>query len=337
MSLTSYRAAPPRVKMRSARIRAEIGTFHKNVMQRRQKSKVMGVAGARNNSFGDGLAAAARAIISDGRQALADPELSDPEAVHEVRKALKRWRALMRLLARPLGEQADQMRSEARELMRAIAGARDAQAALDALSDLRKSDLPFSPKSTDTIRSRLTELRDKAEARSFTKTMRDRLSRYFDYAALSLERWPLKAIDFDIVTDGLTSTYRRARQLVPDSWSDAEVEHLHDLRRRVVEHRHQMDLVEPLWPRLGKVWAEEAQRLRNQLGSCQDLAVLASFTERNEPLAPWRSRLTPLIKARREAHLKVAARLAGRLFAEKPKAFRRRIAALWSARNSRKH
>src|SRR5262245_39329188 len=175
MSLTSYRAAPPRVKMRSARIRAEIGTFHKNVMQRRQKSKVMGVAGARNNSFGDGLAAAARAIISDGRQALADPELSDPEAVHEVRKALKRWRALLRLLARPLGEQADQMRSEARELMRAIAGARDAQAALDALSDLRKSDLPFSPKSTETIRSRLTELRDKAEAKSFTKTMRDRL------------------------------------------------------------------------------------------------------------------------------------------------------------------
>ena len=50
--------------------------------------------------------------------ALTDPELSDPEAVHEVRKALKRWRALLRLLGRPLGEQADQMRSEARELMR---------------------------------------------------------------------------------------------------------------------------------------------------------------------------------------------------------------------------
>ena len=306
-------------------------------MQQRQKSKVMGVAGRRDSSFGDGLAIAARSIIADGRQALADRELSDPEAVHEVRKALKRWRALLRLLARPLGDQADQMRTEARELMRAIAGARDAQAALDALSDLRKSDLPFSPTSAETIRTRLTELRDAAEAKSFTKSMRDRLSRYFDYATLSLERWPLKAIDFDIVTDGLTSTYRRARQLVPDSWSDADAEHLHDLRRRVVEHRHQMDLVEPLWPRLGKVWAEEAQRLRNQLGSCQDLAVLNSFTEPHQPLAPWRSRLAPLIDARREAHLKSAARLAGRLFAEKPKAFRRRIAALWSARNSRKH
>ncbi len=281
-----------------------------------------GVAGGNDSSFGDGLAAAARSIIADGRRALTDPELSDAEAVHEVRKALKRWRALLRLLARPLGEQADQMRAEARELMRAIAGARDAQSALDALADLRKADLPFSPTSTETIRARLTEMRDAAEAQSFTKVMRDRLARYLDYATLSMERWPLKAIDFDTVTDGLTSTYRRARQLVPDGWSDTEAEHLHDLRRRVVEHRHQMDLIEPLWPRLGRVWAEEAQRLRNQLGSCQDLAVLTNFTTPHHPLAPWRSRLSPIIAARHDAHLKSAQRLAGRLFAEKPKAFR---------------
>jgi CHAD domain-containing protein len=232
--------------------RAEIVTFHEIVMQKRQKAKMRGVAGGGDSSFGDGLAAAARSVIADGRQALTDPELSDPETVHEVRKALKRWRALMRLLARPLGEQADQMRSEARELMRAIAGARDAQSALDALNDLRKVDLPISPTSIETIRARLTKMRDAAEAKSFTKAMRDRLSRYLDYATLSLERWPLKAIDFDIVTDGLTSTYRRARQLVPDTWSDSEAEHLHDLRRRVVEHRHQMDIIEPLWPRLRK-------------------------------------------------------------------------------------
>ena len=301
-------------------------------MKPRQKTVMKGAAKRGGSSFGDGLAAAARSIIADGRRALTDPELSAPEAVHEVRKALKRWRALLRLLGRPLGEQADQMRSEARELMRGIAGARDAQSALDALSDLRKTDLPLSPTSVETIRARLTERRDAAEAKAFTKTMRDRLSRYFDYATLSLERWPLKAIDFDTVTDGLTATYRRARQLLPDSWSDAEAEHLHDLRRRVVEHRHQMDLVEPLWPRLGKVWAEEAQRLRNRLGSCQDLAVLTELTAPHQLLAPWRSRLAPLIAARRGAHLKTAQRVAGRLFAEKPKAFRQRIAALWSAR-----
>lgn len=297
---------------------------------------MMGATAQRNSSFGDGLAAAARLIIADARRALADPELTDPEAVHEVRKALKRWRALLRLLAGPLGEQADQMRSEARELMRALAGARDAQSALDALADLRKAEVPFSTTSTETIRSRLTEIRDAAEQTSFTPEMRERLSRYLDYATLSLERWPLKAIDFDTVADGLTATYRRARQLMPDSWNTAEAEHLHDLRRRVVEHRHQMDLIEPLWPRLGQVWLEEAQRLRNQLGACQDLAMLTNFTAPHQPLAPWRSRLVPVIEARRGAHLKTAARVASRLFAEKPKAFRSRIAALWTARESRK-
>jgi CHAD domain-containing protein len=232
------------------------------------------------------------------------------------------------------------MRAEARELMRALSGARDAQSALDALADLRKelttTDLPFSLTSLETISQRLTTIKDAAEQTGFTQEMRGRLSRYLDYATLSLERWPLAAINFDTVADGLISTYRRARQLVPDNWAEADADHLHDLRRRVVEHRHQMDLMEPLWPRLGQVWAEEAQRLRNRLGACQDLAVFTGLAAPHQPLAPWRSRLSPVIEARRGAHLKTAARLAGRLFAEKPKAFRRRIAALWSARQVKK-
>jgi CHAD domain-containing protein len=289
-----------------------------------------------DNNFGDDLAAAARSIIADARGSLTNPELSDAEAVHEVRKALKRWRALMRLLSGPLGEQAEQMRIEARDLMRALTSARDAQSTLDALADLRKAEVPFSETSMETIRSRVTTIKDAAEQTGFSQEMRDRINRYLDFASLTVDRWPLKAIAFDVVADALTSTYRRARQLVPEKWIEADAEHLHDLRRRVVEHRHQMDLVEHLWPRLGQVWAEEAQRLRNRLGACQDLAVLTARTAPHQPLAPWRSRLAPAIEARRGAHLKTAARIASRLFAEKPKAFRRRIAALYAARQTRK-
>ena len=297
----------------------------------------MGEPPARENSgFGNALVAAAQSIVADARKALTNPELPEPEAVHDLRKAFKRWRALLRLLARPLGEPAGQMRAEARELMRTLAGARDAQAALDAIDDLGKTARPFSAASAATIRKRLVGIRDAAEESSFTPAMRERVGRYLDFATLSLERWPLQAIGFDTVSDGLTVTYRRARQLIPEDWLEADAEHLHDLRRRVVEHRHQMDLIEPLWPRLGEVWAAEAQRLRNQLGACQDLAVLARFTGPHQPLAPWRSRLAPLIEERRAAHLKNAARLAGRLFAERPKDFRRRIDALWSAGRPRK-
>jgi CHAD domain-containing protein len=300
------------------------------------ETAMTGAAAPVEGGFGDGLAAAARSIIADAHIALTDPKLSDPVAVHDVRKAFKRWRAFLRLLEGPLGESATKMRAEARELMRMLAGARDVQAALDALEDITKADTPFSPTSAATIRARLTVLRDAAEAASFTPEMRERLTRYLDYATLTLERWPFATMGFDSVADGLTVTYRRARQLIPENWPETEAEHLHDLRRRVVEHRHQLDLIEPLWPRLAKVWGEEAQRLRNRLGYCQDLAVLTNFTAPHQPLAPWRSRLAPAVEARRNAHLRSAARLAGQLFAEKPKAFRKRIIALWSAREARK-
>ena len=57
--------------------RAENVTFHETVMKQRQKATMKGVAGGGDSSFGDGLAAAARSVIADGRQALTDPELSD--------------------------------------------------------------------------------------------------------------------------------------------------------------------------------------------------------------------------------------------------------------------
>jgi CHAD domain-containing protein len=325
--------------------RAESASFHQLVTKSREKTTMAGAPekdpglsgeSLTASSFGDRLAAFTRAIIADARKALADRELSDAEAVHEVRKALKRWRALMRLLARPIGDEAERMRVEARDLMRSLSGARDAQSALDALADLGKTAAaatpPFSATSLATIQGRLTATRDAAELLSFTPAMRDQLVQYLDLATQSLDRWPLKLIEFDTIADGLAVTYRRARQLMPNDWSEVDSERLHDLRRRVVEHRHQMDLIEPLWPRLGQVWAEEMQRLRGRLGACQDLVMLVNFTQPHQPLAPWRSKLAPIVAARRAVHLKAAERLAGRLFAEKPKAFRRRIVALWKAR-----
>lgn len=316
--------------------RAEDRSFHLSVIEPVKIAPIMGADAPEKGSFGDDLAAAARLIIADTRDALANTELTDAEAVHQVRRHLKRWRALMRLLAEPLGKRADKMRREARALMRSLSGARDAQSALDALDDLRKTDLPFSPTSVNTIRKRLTDLRDSAEQAAFTDVARIHLTRYLDYALLSLERWPIKQVDFGTMADQLTETYRLARKRMPADWKNPDPEDLHELRRRVVEHRHQMDLIEYLWPRLSEVWGEETQRLRNRLGACQDLEVLSKLLEPHQPLAHWRGKLLPIIQARRAAHLRNAARLAGRLFAEKPKAFRQRIAALWDARSKKR-
>jgi len=294
-----------------------------------------GADGGNGAGFGAHLADTGRSMLSEARMALDNPALSDAERVHEIRKAFKRWRAFLRLLKGPIGAPAEEMRIRGRELMRNLSGARDAQGALDAIDDLAHGGTALSARTLATIRARLTAQRDAAESASLTQDMRAAIAAYLDDAAQALEQWTLTAVGFAAIADALTVTFRRARALAPDDWRDVDPTHLHELRRRVVEHRHQMELIEPLWPRVTKAWAEEAQRLRNRLGACQDLNVLANFLAPRQPLAHWRSRLTPLIATRRQTHLKNAARLAGRLFAEKPKAFRKRIAALWTARKRR--
>ncbi len=285
-------------------------------------------------AVGAALQAVARDILAEARNALEDRVKSDAVAVHDYRKAMKRWRALLRLLSPFLGDMGERLRVEARDLARALAGARDAQAAIDALADLSESDGALSVRSMATIRGRLEQIRRDAEATSLTPGMRNRMAEALDHADAAVARWPVEPLGFADIAARLAKTYRRVRGNMPDDWVAAEAEILHDMRRRVVAHRYQMELVEPLWPKFGKVWVAEAQRLRERLGAYQDLSVLTGFTAAHQPLAPWRSRLAPLIAARKAVHAKRAAHIAGRLFAERPKAFRRRLEALWESRRS---
>ena len=158
---------------------------------------------------------------------------------------------------------------------------------------------------------------------------REQLRAALATATARIGAWPLDGTRFPDIAARLAQGYRRARRRVPDDWFQTNAEALHELRQCVVDHRYQMELVVPLWPRAGRLWVEEAQRLRERLGTCQDLAVLGRLTEPHAPLARWRSRLTPLIAARRTDHVEHARRLARRLFAERPRAFRARLEAMW--------
>ncbi|HEX2215364.1 MAG TPA: CHAD domain-containing protein [Xanthobacteraceae bacterium] len=279
--------------------------------------------------IGEGLATFAHDILREGRAAIDEPDKPDAVAVHDFRKAMKRWRALLRLVE--LLEQTDarHLREEARDLARELAPARDRQSALDAVSDLEKSGGSLSRSSWRTIRARLETLRQEAEAGTLTEAARDRLRAAIETCDRAVDSWPLEQIEFRSLVDGLTRTYARARGAVPLSFAECDDESLHVLRQRVVVLRYQMPLAEPLWPRFVKVWVGEAQRLRERLGAHQDLTVLAALTAPHQPLAPWRARLAPLIAARKRTHVDAAARLCARLFAERPKAFRRRLQSLW--------
>jgi CHAD domain-containing protein len=276
----------------------------------------------------EALRGVARDVLGEARAAIIDPAKPDAEAVHDFRRAMKRWRALLRLLEPFVGEETRALRDEARDLARALTGARNAQSALDALDDLAQHGLPLSPRSLAGLKRRIEAIRQAAET-TLDAAMRTRLADAIERAETMVERWPLHLLTFDSVADGLTRFYRAARGMLPEDWRAADAEELHELRKLVVIHRYQMDIVEPLWPRFGRMWTGEAQRLRDRLGRHQDVLMLESLTGPHQPLVRWRTRLAPTIAERRAAHVDGSARIAERLFVEKPNTFRRRLDAMW--------
>ena len=279
-------------------------------------------------AIGPSLRAISSHVLAGARKALTDPELSNPDAVHYFRRAMKEWRSLMRLLA-PFIVDAVRWRREGRDYARALALARDGQSALNAFDDLMKQATTLSDRSAATIRERIEAIRRSEERAVLTPELRDDIIRWLDTASAAVELWPLDEVSFGAIAERLTTGYRNARRLVPADWAAATPEERHELRSLVVIHRYQMELIEPLWPRFGRMWIGEAERLRDRLGRCQDLEVLTRLTGPHQPLAHWRSRLAPACADRTNDLVHRARRIAARLFAERPKAFRQRLESLW--------
>jgi CHAD domain-containing protein len=280
-------------------------------------------------AVGEALRNVAHAILSDARAALESPDNSDSVAVHEFRRAMKHWRALLRLLEPFLGEESEGLQTTARDLARDLGGARDLQSALEALDDLKEHGLPLPDRSLKTARKRINDLRTAGELSALTADMRLRIAEALADSDVAIDRWPIHNLKFPDVAKQLAASYREARRAVPDKWSGASPDALHEFRKLVVVHRYQMQVVQPLWKRFTKMWISEAQKLRERLGEHQDLEMLSKLTGAGQPLASWHARLDPPITARKRRHVAAAKKIATRMFVDKPGAFRRRLNVMW--------
>lgn len=278
-------------------------------------------------AVGEAMRAIAHEILADARKALDSPDNSD--AVHEFRRQMKHWRALLHLLAPFLGEESEGLQTAARDLARDLGGARDLQSALEALEDLKEHGLPLPDRSLKTVRKRIDALRTAGEMSALNADMRLRIAEALADAEVAVHRWPIHDLKFHDIAKQLAASYRDARGAVPKRWSHASPDVLHELRKLVVIHRYQMQVVQPLWKRFTKMWITEAQRLRERLGEHQDLEVLQALTKPGQPLAYWHARLDLPITARKRRHVAAAKKTATRMFVDKPGAFRRRLVVMW--------
>jgi CHAD domain-containing protein len=258
----------------------------------------------------------------------------DKEAVHDTRKALKRLRALVRLLREELGEQ--QYRREhaiLRDAARRLAGARDAEVMVGTLDAL----LRRHPRELGR-RRQLLELRKRLVAERVAAeraTLGDRATRGEVLRELSglrerARQWDLpQRPGIALVERDLRRIYRDGRKrkrLLARAKGSGSARAAHAWRKRVKDLRYAAEILgqRPL--------AHRADRLAELLGEEHDLVLLTGLLPPpgRAPLQGKRGRrarksLLARIARRRRRLRKRALREGERLYGRKPKQFARRV------------
>lgn len=193
------------------------------------------------------------------------------EAVHEARKAIKRERALLRLLRGTIGAQTRRPENAAlRAADRGLSGAREGEVltqTLDQLSEQFSGQLPAS--SFNAVRQRL-ELRRSdqrrllAAATASSEALRD--------VRMRVDDWELGRDGWRALEAGLLRSYRRGRQAFRRAREDRSSASLHDWRKRVKDLWYQLRLLAPDGGPAVAGQAKDADRMSALNCPCADQA-----------------------------------------------------------------
>lgn len=223
--------------------------------------------------------------------------------VHKARKATRRARAALRMARAALtDEQYRSLQSGLRDVARTLSPIRDA----DVVHQLATA-VGFSgagpPEEADILRCA-----DEA---------RQRLQRLL--AQIELE--PL-TIRRDALIKGFARGYRLARRRMVLARTEPSDANLHAWRKAVKIHRHQLQLVAPIWPVMLSVLEAEAEQLQADLGRQRDLSLLAAAM----------GELPPALEAEAAARTAAAFARGGPLFAAQDRLMGAWLRAQWEQR-----
>jgi CHAD domain-containing protein len=259
----------------------------------------------------------------------------DADAVHRVRKRCKRIRALLRLVRPQLGDRYSSENAWYRDTARDLAHVRDAEVVLASFDNLVEHfEEPIDRRAIASIRAQLIrrrrQARDRSELRDRLRIFRNRLRK----ARRRIESWRLTDDGFAALEGGLAKSYAQGRKAMQAAYDTPSTEALHEWRKRVKDHAHQVGMLRSVWKEPMNARRDEVDALADQLGDDHDLSVLRDALLSSSCEVSNGETLEAVLGLieRRQVELRVAASSIGaRVFAEKPSAFAARIERYWHA------
>ena len=286
----------------------------------------------RKEEVGEGLVRVIRGRAATAVEALREDAKEDPAGgIHSARKDIKKIRSVLRLLRPELGEKTYRAENQRyREAGRALSGSRDAAVKVETLAALEERFGHGLPSASAWSWKRVLE-RERGEAAGEIAD-----SEAIDAAveALSAGReaaaeWSLGG-SWKLFGPGLTEGYRQGRKGMAEVAEDPDPELVHEWRKRSKDLWYDLRLIRRAWPEVLEPTVDQVHALADLLGDHHDLTVLGEDLA-GRPRVGSQGRMTALIEQRQGELLDEALALGERLYAEKPKAFIRRIHAYWDA------
>jgi CHAD domain-containing protein len=285
---------------------------------------------------GAGIKRVVRSRVDDAIAQLRGEAGTDPaEAVHEARKDIKKIRSALRMVRDEIGDDLWQHENQHyRECARRLSGFRDAEILVEALDGLAE-------RFGQPARERFDRLRRELDHENRTAHEEGEVERAMASAAVELEAGrpridslPIHGDGWNLIAPGIHRSYRRGRRRLRDVEEEASVTNLHELRKRVKDLWYQLRLIRDADPEMIGPLSDHAHDLSDHLGDDHDLALLREQVQRRSAAfadpADQRHLLEEIDQRRGELQF-AASSLGGRIYAEKPKRFTKRLKKRWGA------
>jgi CHAD domain-containing protein len=267
------------------------------------------------------------------RKKLGKIESEGAGAIHGARKDLKKLRAVLRLLRDRLGGKSYRAQNRRyRDAGRLLSDSRDAEVKVETLEDLEQrfgDEFPSAaaePWRRDLERERYAAVADRGGELAERV---ERAAKEIDAGRDEIAAWSLGKDSWKLVEPGVLRAYARGREALEEVREEPSAERVHEWRKRAKDLWYQLRILRGLWPEVLGETADQAHDLADLLGDHHDLAVLTEDLESRDTLDP--EAIAALIARRQEELLGRAVAIGERLYAEKPKAFGKRIGEYWKA------
>lgn len=201
-----------------------------------------------------------------------DRPLEPRRAVHEARKALKKLRAILQIVAPQFDRAACKTeRQKFQVAARLLAPLRDAEARLHTLDELIAA-AGFPPGEVAQVRAAFKA--DLARQVRGSAGPRQQARALLVEAQAGIRHWPLRGLKRDDLLEEIRRSYRKGRKALRGHQAEPTPEAFHAWRKKVKELWYHLRIAESFLPEAAQGWIEELEVIGEWAGKIHDLEVL---------------------------------------------------------------